>query len=75
MKKISPQVELDMEYIQLCRLPLDQLQRFKEWTNKLHTFTIKDGFGEMHECVPYDIYDFWFDTLKEEKEESDLAIF
>jgi hypothetical protein len=75
MKKITPQIHLDTEYIQLCRLPFDQLIRFREWLNKRCIITITDTFGESHQCVPYAMYDFWHDTLLMENEESDLAIF
>jgi hypothetical protein len=75
MKKLTPQLHLDAEYIQLCRLPFDQLMRFRAWMNDRLIFTITDTFGENHQCAPYDMYDFWYDTLMQEKEERDLAIF
>lgn len=75
MKKLTPQLHLDSEYIQLCRLPFDQLIRFREWMNERLIFTITDSLGEKYQCAPYDMYDFWYDTQMKEKEEIDLAIF
>jgi hypothetical protein len=75
MKKIAPQVKFDTEYIQLCRLPFDQLVRFREFINDADLFLVTDSFGTQHECAEYSRYDFWFDTRQQDREEFDYAIF
>jgi len=75
MRKISPQFQSGIEYIQLSRLPFEQLNSFRSWICETDRFILTDHEGEKHECAYYDIYDFWFDTFKEEKGEIEFSLF
>ena len=75
MKKLTPQEQSGIEYIQLSRLPFKQIIPFTNWLCETDKFTMIDGLGEKHECVYYDKYEFWFDTYKEEKEAVEFSLF
>ena len=75
MRKITPQLQSGIEYIQLSRLPFEQLIPFSSWICETDKFLLPDGEGENHECVYYDIYDFWFDTFKHEDKKYSFSFF
>jgi hypothetical protein len=66
---------LESEYIQLSSIPFDQVVPFQEWLGVADIFTRRDSMGRVHECVKYDLYDFWCETVKEENLHHEQALF
>lgn len=75
MRKIQPQIQHGAEFVQLSVLPFDQLVPFKDWLSVEDIFITEDDMGLSNECVHYDLYEFWYDTVKEESQLQELAIF
>ena len=66
---------LASEYIHLSSIPFDQVGPFQEWLGVTDIFTRRDSMGRLHECVKYDLYDFWRDTVKEENLHEEQTLF
>jgi len=75
MKKLTPQLQSGIEYIQLSRLPFKQMIAFKDWICETDKFVLTDPYSERQDCVYYDKYEFWFDTFKGEAGAVELSIF
>lgn len=75
METIVRTANLDSEFIQLLSIPFDQLGPFQEWAGTADVFMREDSMGLLHECVCYDLYDFWRDTVKEELPHEEPTLF
>lgn len=71
MKKIHPEQYNGTEFIQLSRLPFDQMIHLKNWLSEYGVFTIQSQNGGSQKCVLYDDYEFWFDNYKSGNPDSD----
>ena len=75
MRKIQPVVNEATEYAVLSNLPFEQLITFRDWAGEANIRTIHYAHSGSVECVPYELYEFWFDIQKEEADNLDLAFF
>lgn len=75
MEKIRPHLHNGTEYLLIFSLPYDQLIHFQDWLGIAEILIIEESDGFSYECVPYGVYDFWYDTAREEIQYENMAIF
>jgi len=75
MRKLRPQIKDGREFVLLSALPFEQLVPFRDWLSIADIFIKEDDMGMTNEFVYYDLYEFWYDTVKEETQLEELAIF
>lgn len=75
MQKIRPHNHYGIEYVQISQLPFHQITPFCAWLGDLDKTVLNDTGGEEHEFVSYELYEFWFDTVREDEQEPTYSIF
>lgn len=75
MRKLRPQIKDGREFVLLSALPFEQLVPFRDWLSVADIFVKEDDMGLSCEFASYDLYEFWYDTVKEETQLQELAIF
>jgi hypothetical protein len=75
MQKIRPHNYSGNDYVQLSKLPFNQITPFCTWLSDLDKTVLRDNSGEEHEFVNYELYEFWFDTIRDDEEKPTYSFF
>lgn len=63
MVKIQPNYHQGIEFIQLSQLSPHHAHRLSCWLPQTSRFRVAFEDIELEDCVAYDEYEFWFETM------------
>lgn len=74
MQKASPHIDLGTGYIQLSRLPFNQVIKLRAWLPDTSFITVRDIEGLHEDCIQYSEYEYWFDFFFKKDKETEFEI-
>ena len=74
MHKAFPHIDQGTGYVQLSRLPFNQAMELRNWLPETSMVTVKAEEGLLDDCVQYSEYEYWFDFMFRQEEETEFEI-
>ncbi len=61
--KAYPHIEQGAGYVQISRLPIDQMLKLKNWLPQTSFVKIRSEDRMIEDCIQFSEYEYWFDFL------------
>ncbi|MGW8121774.1 hypothetical protein ACV07N_03870 [Roseivirga echinicomitans] len=72
--KVNPHIDLGTGYIQVSKLPFDQILKLREWLPQTSFIRLNLAGQVFEDCIQYSEYEYWFDFQYSGVEEYDFGI-
>jgi hypothetical protein len=72
--KASPHYDLGTGYVQISKLPFDQVLKLRDWLPQTSIIKLRSLDEDLDDCIQYSEYEYWFDFQFTAEKEFDFGI-
>lgn len=72
--KAHPHIDHGSAYIQISRLPFDQIIKLRNWLPQTSLIRLKTRDQIFDDCIQYSEYEYWFDFQYSANQELEFEI-